>query len=223
MHTLLTRCAGRTPRRGRRGPRLQQDRRAATRLAQRRPRRRPHQGRDDRVGVGPGGVPAAPAPEGRPQKAEAARQEPDDPLEIVIVRDMWLTGFDAPAMHTMYVDKPMQGAGLMQAISRGSTAPFATSPAGWSSTTSVWPPTCGRRWPSTPPVTATRPVCRSRTWSRQAQSAAPAREGRRSVVRTEAGGTPPRWTSPRIRRIRRWRGKPTGQRRPRMSLIRPSN
>jgi type I restriction enzyme R subunit len=39
-------------------------------------------------------------------------------LEIVIVRDMWLTGFDAPSMHTMYVDKPMQGAGLMQAIAR---------------------------------------------------------------------------------------------------------
>ena len=45
-------------------------------------------------------------------------KNPDDPLEIVIVRDMWLTGFDAPAMHTMYVDKPMQGAGLMQAIAR---------------------------------------------------------------------------------------------------------
>jgi type I restriction enzyme R subunit len=42
----------------------------------------------------------------------------NDPLELVIVRDMWLTGFDAPAMHTMYVDKPMQGAGLMQAIAR---------------------------------------------------------------------------------------------------------
>jgi len=45
-------------------------------------------------------------------------KNPDDPLEIVIVRDMWLTGFDAPSMHTMYVDKPMQGAGLMQAIAR---------------------------------------------------------------------------------------------------------
>src|SRR5262249_34448658 len=45
-------------------------------------------------------------------------KDPDDPLEIVIVRDMWLTGFDAPALHTMYVDKPMQGAGLMQAIAR---------------------------------------------------------------------------------------------------------
>jgi type I restriction enzyme R subunit len=45
-------------------------------------------------------------------------KDPDDPLELVIVRDMWLTGFDAPAMHTMYVDKSMQGAGLMQAIAR---------------------------------------------------------------------------------------------------------
>lgn len=45
-------------------------------------------------------------------------KNPDDPLEVVIVRDMWLTGFDAPSMHTMYVDKPMQGAGLMQAIAR---------------------------------------------------------------------------------------------------------
>ncbi|MDO8772747.1 MAG: type I restriction endonuclease subunit R, partial [Burkholderiaceae bacterium] len=41
-----------------------------------------------------------------------------DPLKLVIVRDMWLTGFDAPCMHTMYVDKPMQGHGLMQAIAR---------------------------------------------------------------------------------------------------------
>jgi len=49
---------------------------------------------------------------------KARAKDPDDPLEIVIVRDMWLTGFDAPAMHTMYVDKPMQGAGLMQAIAR---------------------------------------------------------------------------------------------------------
>jgi type I restriction enzyme R subunit len=45
-------------------------------------------------------------------------KNPDDELELVIVRDMWLTGFDAPAMHTMYVDKTMQGAGLMQAIAR---------------------------------------------------------------------------------------------------------
>jgi len=45
-------------------------------------------------------------------------KDPDDSLELVIVRDMWLTGFDAPSMHTMYVDKTMQGAGLMQAIAR---------------------------------------------------------------------------------------------------------
>jgi type I restriction enzyme R subunit len=43
---------------------------------------------------------------------------PGDPFQIVIVRDMWLTGFDAPSLHTMYVDKPMRGHGLMQAIAR---------------------------------------------------------------------------------------------------------
>ncbi len=42
----------------------------------------------------------------------------DDPLRIVLVRDMWLTGFDAPSLHTMYIDKPMRGHGLMQAIAR---------------------------------------------------------------------------------------------------------
>jgi type I restriction enzyme R subunit len=52
------------------------------------------------------------------RELKARAKDPDDPLELVIVRDMWLTGFDAPAMHTMYVDKPMQGAGLMQAIAR---------------------------------------------------------------------------------------------------------
>ena len=45
-------------------------------------------------------------------------REPDDPLRVVLVRDMWLTGFDAPSLHTMYVDKPMRGHGLMQAIAR---------------------------------------------------------------------------------------------------------
>ena len=45
-------------------------------------------------------------------------KNPDDPLKIVIVRDMWLTGFDAPCLATMYVDKPMQGANLAQAIAR---------------------------------------------------------------------------------------------------------
>ena len=45
-------------------------------------------------------------------------RDPADPLRLVLVRDMWLTGFDAPSLHTMYVDKPMRGHGLMQAIAR---------------------------------------------------------------------------------------------------------
>ncbi len=45
-------------------------------------------------------------------------KDPNDELKLVIVRDMWLTGFDAPSLHTMYADKPMQGHGLMQAIAR---------------------------------------------------------------------------------------------------------
>lgn len=45
-------------------------------------------------------------------------KDPSDPLKIVIVRDMWLTGFDAPCLNTLYVDKPMKGHNLMQAIAR---------------------------------------------------------------------------------------------------------
>ena len=45
-------------------------------------------------------------------------RDPGDPMRVVLVRDMWLTGFDAPSLHTMYVDKPMRGHGLMQAIAR---------------------------------------------------------------------------------------------------------
>ena len=49
---------------------------------------------------------------------EARIRDPQDPLKIVIVRDMWLTGFDAPCLNTMYIDKPMKGHNLMQAIAR---------------------------------------------------------------------------------------------------------
>lgn len=56
-------------------------------------------------------------------------KDPDDPLKLVLVRDMWLTGFDAPSMHTMYVDKPMRGHGLMQAIARVNRV-FRDKPAG---------------------------------------------------------------------------------------------
>ena len=56
----------------------------------------------------------------KPRREELAKRfkNPKEPFKIVIVRDMWLTGFDAPCLHTMYVDKPMQGHGLMQAIAR---------------------------------------------------------------------------------------------------------
>ena len=53
------------------------------------------------------------------REALASRfRDPDDAFQMAIVRDMWLTGFDAPSLHTMYVDKPMRGHGLMQAIAR---------------------------------------------------------------------------------------------------------
>ena len=69
---------------------------------------------------------ASDPPEWQPHIRNKARREtlaqrfrdPNDPLKVVLVRDMWLTGFDAPSLHTMYVDKPMRGHGLMQAIAR---------------------------------------------------------------------------------------------------------
>ncbi len=52
------------------------------------------------------------------KRLEKRFKDPTDPLRLVIVRDMWLTGFDAPCVHTLYVDKPMKGHNLMQAIAR---------------------------------------------------------------------------------------------------------
>jgi type I restriction enzyme R subunit len=52
------------------------------------------------------------------KRLEKRFKNPEDPMRLVIVRDMWLTGFDAPCVHTMYVDKPMKGHNLMQAIAR---------------------------------------------------------------------------------------------------------
>ena len=52
------------------------------------------------------------------KRLEKRFKDPADPLRMVIVRDMWLTGFDAPCVHTLYVDKPMKGHNLMQAIAR---------------------------------------------------------------------------------------------------------
>jgi type I restriction enzyme R subunit len=56
----------------------------------------------------------------KPQLRELAKRfrDPDDPLRIVVVKDMWLTGFDAPVLHTLYIDKPMRDHGLLQAIAR---------------------------------------------------------------------------------------------------------
>jgi type I restriction enzyme R subunit len=80
---------------------------------------------------------ASDPPEWQPHIGNKARRDllakrardPKDPLKLVIVRDMWLTGFDAPCMHTMYVDKPMRGHGLMQAIARVNRV-FRDKPAG---------------------------------------------------------------------------------------------
>ncbi len=80
---------------------------------------------------------AADRPEWQPHIGTKARRDllakrakdAKDPLKLVIVRDMWLTGFDAPSMHTMYVDKPMKGHGLMQAIARVNRV-FRDKPAG---------------------------------------------------------------------------------------------
>jgi len=52
------------------------------------------------------------------KELEKRLKDPDDELKLVIVRDMWLTGFDAPSLHTMYIDKPMRSHNLMQAIAR---------------------------------------------------------------------------------------------------------
>jgi len=54
----------------------------------------------------------------RRENIKRRMKDAGDPLKLVIVRDMWLTGFDAPCLHTMYIDKPMRGHGLMQAIAR---------------------------------------------------------------------------------------------------------
>ena len=69
---------------------------------------------------------ASDPPDWQPHIRNKARREAlanrfrdaDDPFQIVLVRDMWLTGFDAPSLHTMYLDKPMRGHGLMQTIAR---------------------------------------------------------------------------------------------------------
>jgi type I restriction enzyme R subunit len=67
--------------------------------------------------------------ESRNKAIQQRMREPDDELELVIVTSMWLTGFDCPPLHTLYLDKPMRGAALMQAITRVNR-PFRDKPAG---------------------------------------------------------------------------------------------
>jgi type I restriction enzyme R subunit len=96
--------------------------------------------RDDGVGglTGQGFSPTS-FPSRSKKRLERRFKDPADPLKLVIVRDMWLTGFDAPCCHTMYIDKPMEGHNLMQAIARVNRV-FKTSRVGWWSTTSASPP-----------------------------------------------------------------------------------
>ena len=68
-------------------------------------------------------------PKARRELLAKRLKDASDPLKLVIVCDMWLTGFDAPCMHTMYLDKPMKGHGLMQAIARVNRV-FRDKPAG---------------------------------------------------------------------------------------------
>lgn len=68
-------------------------------------------------------------PKARRELLAKRAKKVEDPLKLVIVRDMWLTGFDAPSMHTEYIDKPMRGHGLMQAIARVNRV-FKDKPAG---------------------------------------------------------------------------------------------
>jgi type I restriction enzyme R subunit len=86
----------------------------------------------------------------------ARSEDPDEELELVIVQSMWLTGFDSPPLHTLYVDRPMRGAALMQALARVNRtfrgkkdgllvgyAPLTMYSARWKPS-----PTCGRRRPT---------------------------------------------------------------------------
>ena len=108
-----------------RGP-LQGAYQAAPRLGQRQGRR--HRGREGQgcvvkvvmTGSAEDGPDWQPHIRNKDKRRKLANRfkDSEDPFRIVIVRDMWLTGFDAPCLHTMYADKPMRGHGLMQAIAR---------------------------------------------------------------------------------------------------------
>ncbi|WP_255216814.1 hypothetical protein [Pseudenhygromyxa sp. WMMC2535] len=126
----------------------------------------------------------------RKKTIERRFKDPEDPLKLVIVRDMWLTGFDVPCAHTLYVDKPMQGHGLLQAIAR-STGASRTSRAGSWSTTSASPTNSARPSSGTAVARATSPAYLSRRPSpcckRSSRSSRPC-----STASTTRAITPPR-------------------------------
>ena len=73
----------------------------------------------------------------RPSQNKVIKQrakDPDDELELVIVQSMLLTGYDSPPLHTMYVDRPMRGAALMQALARVTARSAASKTGCWSGT-----------------------------------------------------------------------------------------
>jgi type I restriction enzyme, R subunit len=88
-------------------------------------------------------------------------KKPDSPLKVVVVRDMWLTGFDAPALHTLYIDKPMKDHGLLQAIARVNRV-FGDKPGGLVVATSASAKTSAPPCRRTPARTSTTWPCRSR-------------------------------------------------------------
>ena len=81
-------------------------------------------------------------------------RDAEDPFRMVLVRDMWLTGFDAPSLHTMYVDKPMRGHGLMQAIGPGQPGVQGQARPAWWSITWAWPMSSSARWRPIPKAVA---------------------------------------------------------------------
>jgi type I restriction enzyme, R subunit len=93
-------------------------------------------------------------------------KDPDDALQLVIVRDMWLTGFDAPSLHTMYIDKPMKGHNLMQAIARVNRV-YKDKPGGLVVDYLVLQRICGKpfRFIRIVVVKAILPFCRNRRCS----------------------------------------------------------
>ena len=98
---------------------LRGDRRAASRLARRRRRQGRDQGRLLRFAAGHRARrQARPPRRARTRRSSSGCKDPDDELQIVIVKDMMLTGFDAPPLHTLYLDRPLKGALLMQTLAR---------------------------------------------------------------------------------------------------------